>query len=145
MQHKALVCAINNVQVTTVPLGLPKAYWEKPNILHLDYVTTVQYCQIKLNLETITAELDDPGHPDFRLHKRNPPRFYKYLSGVPISSGSEKTWSYRFSLPGKGRNIIIIIMSKKMFVKYINCVMCVVNAKKYSFLVKVRYPLHMSY
>lgn len=79
--------------ITVLP-SLLEAYWKKSNVYPFDYVTTFQNCQFKLNVKIVTIEVDDPDHPDFRLHKIDPSRFYKYLSGlkysVPISLGSER-------------------------------------------------------
>ena len=92
-QHKAQICEANKVQPNKVPQGLPQDYWSKPHILPPSYVIEIQDCQFKLSLETLTANPHDPDHPDIRLHKRPPQRFYKKLPGqdchILISSGSD--------------------------------------------------------
>ncbi|KAL1831050.1 hypothetical protein ACET3Z_000701 [Daucus carota] len=93
IEHKALMCTLNNVLFTDVPLGMPYEYWQHPQNLPPNYVKEIQDCQFKLEIEAITTDEQDTDHPDFRLLKRTPYRVYKRLPGlgysVPVSSGSE--------------------------------------------------------
>ncbi|KAK1382552.1 hypothetical protein POM88_020287 [Heracleum sosnowskyi] len=94
-QHKVIVCEANKIQPNMVPKGLPHDYWMNPHMLPPHYVIEIQNCQFKLSLETLSTDLHDPDHPDVRLHKRPPQRFYKKLPGqdcrILISSGSDES------------------------------------------------------
>ncbi|KAK8957121.1 hypothetical protein KSP39_PZI000021 [Platanthera zijinensis] len=41
--HKALLCTINGVPITDVPLGLPTAYWRNTGVLPLQYIDEIQH------------------------------------------------------------------------------------------------------